>query len=147
MKNLQTTLDSMNKSSLASRCSSCRRICSQRCVNESQHAGLPAWLRSLQQDGGDMQRLDQVLRELQPVLKTLNRRVTRWYLKRRTKKIQSRRGETMKKWLVTIAALWLAGCSSAKLIKTITSYLWCRAVHKVRQPGQSSVMGRAGHCS
>ena len=36
----------------------------------------------------------------------------------------------MKKWLVTIAALWL-DAAPAKLIKTITSYLWCRAVHKV----------------
>ncbi len=41
----------------------------------------------------------------------------------------------MKKWLVTIAALWLAGCSSAKLIKTITSYLWCRAVQSIASQG------------
>ncbi len=83
----------------------------------------------------DMQRLDQVLRELQPVLKRSTRRVTRWYLKRRAKKIQAEEGETMKKWLVTIAALWLADAAPAKLIKTITSYLWCRAYTKHRQPG------------
>ncbi|VEA77887.1 paraquat-inducible protein B [Salmonella enterica subsp. arizonae] len=40
----------------------------------------------------DMQRLDQVLRELQPVLKTLNEKATRWYLKRRIKKDPSLRG-------------------------------------------------------
>ena len=37
----------------------------------------------------------------------------------------------MKKWLVTIAALWLAGCSSGEINKNYYSYLWCRAVHKV----------------
>ena len=52
----------------------------------------------------------------------------------------------MKKWLVTIAALWLAGCSSGAKRKAITSYLVVQAVTKYRQPGQS-VMGRAGHCA
>ncbi len=36
---------------------------------------------------------------------------------------------------MTIAALWLAGCSSGEINKTITSYLWCRAVHKVPPAG------------
>ncbi len=73
------------------------------------------------------------------------RRVTRWYLKRRTKKSRAEEGETMKKWLVTIAALCWPDAAPAKLIKTITSYLWCERYTKYRQPGQSSVMGRAGH--
>ena len=43
----------------------------------------------------------------------------------------------MKKWLVTIAALWLAGCSSGEINK---NYYQLPVV-------QSGVMGRAGHCS
>ena len=49
MKNLQTTLDSMNKI-LASQ--SMQQLPTDMQSIESQHAGLPAWLRSLQQDGG-----------------------------------------------------------------------------------------------
>lgn len=79
----------------------------------------------------DMQRLDQVLRELQPVLKTLNEKSNALVFEAKDKKIQSRRGRNNEKWLVTIAALWLVGCSSGEINKTITSYLWCRAVHKV----------------
>ncbi len=36
---------------------------------------------------------------------------------------------------MTIAALWLAGCSSGEINKTITSYLWCRAVQSTASRG------------
>ena len=44
----------------------------------------------------------------------------------------------MKKWLVTIAALWLAGCSSGEINKTITS--------SVVQSGTQSTASRAIVC-
>ena len=44
----------------------------------------------------------------------------------------------MKKWLVTIAALWLAGCSSGEINKNYYQ------LPVVRQPGQPTVMGGAG---
>ncbi len=55
----------------------------------------------------------------------------------------------MKKWLVTIAALWLVrDAAPAKLIK---NYYQLPVVQSGTQStasqGQSSVMGRAGHCS
>lgn len=54
----------------------------------------------------------------------------------------------MKKWLVTIAALWLAGCSSGEINK---NYYQLPVVQSGTQStasqGNSSVMGRAGHCS
>ncbi len=54
----------------------------------------------------DMQRLDQVLRELQPVLKTLNEKSNALVFEAKDKKrSRAEEGETMKKWLVTIAAL------------------------------------------
>ena len=43
-----------------------------------------------------MQRLDQVLRELQPVLKTLNEKSNALVFEAKDKRILSRRGETMK---------------------------------------------------
>ncbi len=53
MKNLQTTLDSMNKI-LASQSMQQLPTDMQSTLRElnSRHPGLPAWLRSLQQDGG-----------------------------------------------------------------------------------------------
>lgn len=72
MKNLQTTLDSMNKI-LASQ--SMQQLPTDmqstlRELNRSMHfqPGSAAYNKMV----ADMQRLDQVLRELQPVLKTLN---------------------------------------------------------------------------
>lgn len=53
----------------------------------------------------------------------------------------------MKKWLVTIAALWLAGCSSGEINKNYYQLPVVQSGTQYRQPGQSSVMGRAGHCS
>ncbi len=41
---------------------------------------------------------------------------------------------------MTIAALWLAGCSSGEINKTITSYLWCRAVHKAPPAGGNRLL-------
>ncbi len=76
-----------------------------------------------------------MLRELQPVLKTLNEKSNALVFEAKDKRSRAEEGETMKKWLVTIAALWLAGCSSGEINKTITSYLWCRAVHKVPPAG------------
>ena len=72
MKNLQTTLDSMNKI-LAKQ--SMQQLPTDmqstlRELNRSMQGLQP--LRSYNKMVADMQRLDQVLRELQPVLKTLN---------------------------------------------------------------------------
>ena len=48
----------------------------------------------------------------------------------------------MKKWLVTIAALWLGrDAAPAKLIKLLPVTCGAERYTKYRQPGQSSVMG------
>ena len=66
----------------------------------------------------DMQRLDQVLRELQPVLKTLNDKSNALVFEAKDKKIHSRRGEIMKKWLIAAAVCALTACSSGGESKT-----------------------------
>lgn len=59
-----------------------------------------------------MQRLDQVLRELQPVLKTLNDKSNALVFEAKDKRSRAEEGETMKKWLVVMMAVWLTSCSS-----------------------------------
>ena len=74
MKHLQTTLDSMNKILVQPvDAGVCRRICSTtlRELNRSMQGFQPG-SAAYNKMVADMQRLDQVLRELQPVLKTLN---------------------------------------------------------------------------
>lgn len=53
----------------------------------------------------------------------------------------------MKKWLVTIAALWLAGCSSGEINKNYYQLPVVQSGTQSTASEQSSVMGRAGHCS
>lgn len=98
MKNLQTTLDSMNKI-LASQSmqqlptdmqSTLREL--NRSMQGFQH-GSAAYNKMV----ADMQRLDQVLRELQPVLKTLNEKSNALVFEAKDKKIQSRRGRNNEK--------------------------------------------------
>ncbi len=113
MRRLQTTLDNMNKitSSQSMQQLPADMQTTLRELNRSmqgfQH-GSAAYNKMV----ADMQRLDQVLRELQPVLKTLNEKSNALVFEAKDKKILSLRGETMKKWLVVIMAFWLASCSS-----------------------------------
>ena len=59
-----------------------------------------------------MQRLDQVLRELQPVLKTLNEKSNALVFEAKDKRILSLRGRNNEKWLIIAGALVLTACSS-----------------------------------
>ncbi len=65
-----------------------------------------------------MQRLDQVLRELQPVLKTLNDKSNALVFEAKDKKIHSRRERNNEKWLLAAAVCVLTACSSGGESKT-----------------------------
>ncbi len=69
----------------------------------------------------DMQRLDQVLRELQPVLKTLNEKSNALVFEAKDKRILSLRGRNNEKWLIIAGALVLTACSSGSDNKATTS--------------------------
>ena len=68
-----------------------------------------------------MQRLDQVLRELQPVLKTLNEKSNALVFEAKIKRILSRRGRNNEKWLAIVGAMVLTACSSGSETKATIS--------------------------
>ncbi len=68
-----------------------------------------------------MQRLDQVLRELQPVLKTLNDKSNALVFEAKDKKDPQPKEQNNEKWLIVAAAACaLAACSSGKIKPTIS---------------------------
>ena len=114
MQRLQTTLDNINKITANQ---------SMQQLPQDMQKTLRELNRSMQgfQPGSaaynkmvaDMQRLDQVLRELQPVLKTLNEKSNALVFEAKDKRILSLRGRNNeKKWLIIAGALVLTACSS-----------------------------------
>lgn len=91
----------------------------------------------------DMQRLDQVLRELQPVLKTLNDKSNALVFEAKDKKrSRAEEGETMKKWLVVMMAVWLTSCSSSGENKSYYQLPYrTRRSAELRQSGKPSAVG------
>ena len=85
----------------------------------------------------DMQRLDQVLRELQPVLKTLNDKSNALVFLAKDKKIHSRRERNNEKWLIWRQAYARDGAAAAAKAKRTTSCRWRRAARKAPPPEQS----------
>lgn len=113
MQRLQTTLDNINKITANQ---------SMQQLPQDMQKTLRELNRSMQgfQPGSaaynkmvaDMQRLDQVLRELQPVLKTLNEKSNALVFEAKDKRILSLRGRNNEKWLIIAGALVLTACSS-----------------------------------
>lgn len=98
MKHLQTTLDNMNKitSSQSMQDLPADMQNTLRELNRSMQGFQPG-SAAYNKMVADMQRLDQVLRELQPVLKTLNDKSNALVFEAKDKKIQSRRGRNNEK--------------------------------------------------
>jgi paraquat-inducible protein B len=107
MKHLQTTLDNMNKitSSQSMQQLPADMQNTLRELNRSMQGFQPG-SAAYNKMVADMQRLDQVLRELQPVLKTLNDKSNALVFEAKDKKIQSRRGRNNEK----VAMVMMAVC-------------------------------------
>ncbi len=114
MQHVQITLDSLNKIAASPSMQQLPgRYAEYAARTEPQYAGLPARSAAYNKMVADMQRLDQVLRELQPVLKTLNDKSNALVFEPRIRKILSRREQNNEKWRLA-AACALAACSSGK---------------------------------
>ncbi len=119
MQHVQTTLDNLNKitSSQSMQQLPADMQTTLRELNRSMQGFQPG-SAAYNKMVADMQRLDQVLRELQPVLKTLNDKSNALVFEAKDKKIHSRRERNNEKWLLAAAVCVLTACSSGGESKT-----------------------------
>ncbi len=120
MQHVQTTLDNLNKitSSQSMQQLPADMQTTLRELNRSMQGFQPG-SAAYNKMVADMQRLDQVLRELQPVLKTLNDKSNALVFEAKDKKRSTAEGsEIMKKWLLAAAVCVLTACSSGGESKT-----------------------------